>query len=67
MSPLFAPVWVLGFRESDLSVGLRVGDRLLTVLNSMVLDRPARAGEVARDLVQGDLANPRQRRQWQAD
>ena len=36
----------------------RPGDRLLTVLNSIVLRRPARVDEVAPDLVQGDAANP---------
>jgi hypothetical protein len=52
-------VCVLGFSRDELGdVELRVGDRLLTVLNSMVLGRPARAGEVAGDLVQGDRANP---------
>ena len=52
-------VCVLGFRRAALGdIELRPGDRLVTVLNSMLLSRPARAGEVARDLVQGDRANP---------
>ncbi|QJX01040.1 hypothetical protein [Frigoriglobus tundricola] len=52
-------VCVLGFQKTELGdVELCVGDRLLTVLNSMALGRPARAGEVAGDLVQGDRANP---------
>jgi hypothetical protein len=52
-------VCVLSFRGDDLGdVELRPGDRMLTVLNSMVLSRPARTGEVGRDLVQGDRANP---------
>jgi hypothetical protein len=58
-------VCVLGFREADIGgAGYQVGDRLLTVLNSVVLDRPARAGEVAADLVQGDAANPRYINFW---
>jgi hypothetical protein len=37
----------------------RPGDRLLTVLNSIIaLRRPAHVDEVAPDLVQGDAANP---------
>jgi hypothetical protein len=58
-------VCVLEFREVDIGgAGLRVGDRLLTVLNSVVLNRPARSGEVAADLVQGDAANPRYINFW---
>lgn len=58
-------VCVLRFREEDLGdVEYRAGDRLLTVLNSMILDRPARDGEIARDLVQGDRANPRYVNFW---
>jgi hypothetical protein len=58
-------VCVLEFPESDIGgAEHRVGDRLLTVLNSIVLDRPARTGETASDLVQGDAANPRYVNFW---
>jgi hypothetical protein len=58
-------VCVLQFRRNDLGgVGIRVGDRLLTVLNSVVLNRPARADEVAPDLMQGGDANPRYVNFW---
>lgn len=43
---------------------LAPGDRLLTVLNSAALGRPARPGEVAPDVVQGELADPRHVNFW---
>jgi hypothetical protein len=58
-------VCVLQFRRDDVGgVVCRVGDRLLTVLNSFVLNRPARAHEVAPDLMQGGAANPRYINFW---
>ena len=58
-------VCVLRFREEDLDgAAPRAGERLLTVLNSFALNRPARAGEVAGDLVQGDAANPHYTNFW---
>jgi hypothetical protein len=43
---------------------LQAGDPLLTVLNSMCLSRPVRREQIARDLVQGDRANPRYVNFW---
>ncbi|VTS07564.1 hypothetical protein [Tuwongella immobilis] len=58
-------VCVLAFEQDEIGgAELRAGDRLLTVLNSVVLDRPAYAGEVAADLVQGEAANPRYINFW---
>jgi hypothetical protein len=58
-------VCVLQFQPEHVGgVVYRVGDRLLTVLNSIVLDRAALANEVAPDLVQGDMANPRYINFW---
>jgi hypothetical protein len=58
-------VCVLEFQPDEVGVAeFKVGDRLLTVLNSLVIDRPARAGEVAADLVQGERANPRYINFW---
>lgn len=58
-------VCVLQFREGDIGGSEHcVGDRLLTVLNSCVFDRPALAVGVAADLVQGDAAKPRYVNFW---
>jgi hypothetical protein len=58
-------VCVLQFRREDVGGAVyRVGDRLLTILNSFVLHRAARANEVAPDLVQGDMAKPRYVNFW---
>jgi hypothetical protein len=43
---------------------LHPGSHLLTVLNSQCEDGPARLGEIARDLVQGNAANPRYVNFW---
>jgi hypothetical protein len=50
-------VCVLRFPD-EFSQGLQKSDRLLTVLNSISLDRPAERDEIATDIVQGELADP---------
>lgn len=44
--------------EFALDYRLRVGSRLVTVLNSMSLQAAARPEQIAPDLIQGDRANP---------